>query len=137
MKKGMQLYGISMIAMLLIMQSAVSSVKENKSGEPVIKQFMEAAKKGEKEALKKLHQQHSHLLNYQDGLDEWSALHHATNARRKSIVALLLSLKANIHIKNGDQDTPLHFAAQRGETEIVQLLILHKASVYDANKDGD
>src|SRR4051794_36031355 len=137
MEKSMKLYGISMIALLLVMQSAVSSVIENKSKEPVIKQFMEAAKKGEKETLKKLHEQHSHLLNYQDGLDEWSALHHATNARRKSIVALLLSLKANSNIKNGHENTPLYFAARSGDAETVKLLIAHKACVHDANKDGD
>src|SRR5690348_5668909 len=100
MKKSTQLKSIGIMILLMFTQTVVSSVIEHKDTPSRVKQFIRAVRDGDTEKLKKLHAQDDFLVNYQDGVDGWSALHHAAHSQRRYVIALLLSLKANIHAKN-------------------------------------
>src|SRR4051812_47206951 len=78
MTKYARLLIINIAFALTLVQPAVSSFKEHKDREtvPIKKQFMQAAQSGDKEKLQKLYAGDTSLLNYQDSLEEWSALHH-------------------------------------------------------------
>ncbi|CAD8063553.1 unnamed protein product [Paramecium sonneborni] len=71
------------------------------------------------------------------GLDDWTALHHATNNRRTNIVKLLLESKANPNLCTQMGTTPLHLACLRGSLEIVQLLIYYKVKVNSQDSDNN
>jgi len=59
----------------------------------------------------------------------YTALHLATYRYRKDIVDILLRAKADVNIKDSNQDTALHYAALAGEEEIVKQLLQAKASI--------
>lgn len=63
MKKSIRLRNISIIIVTFV-QSLISSVVEHKEVVPVIKQFMYAARDGNKEKLKALNKQYDHLITY-------------------------------------------------------------------------
>jgi len=67
-----------------------------------------------------------------------TALHFAATKGLEDIAQTLLSLGADISIKNNGGDTALHFAAGRGSITIVQLLIDKlKKSVQDGTLNMD
>jgi ankyrin repeat protein len=57
-------------------------------------------------------------------------------AAGESIVKLLLTQGANIHIKDSHDKTPLHHAAQKGLRTIVKLLIDKGADVHAKDRIG-
>jgi ankyrin repeat protein len=57
--------------------------------------------------------------------------------RRKELVELLLTNKADVNAKDNDGETPLHFAAQEYDKDVAELLLAHKAKINAKNKDGE
>jgi ankyrin repeat protein len=74
-----------------------------------------------------------------NGSDDFgrTALHWAAENGQKNIVALLLTNKADVSIKDRlSSSTPLSRAAQNGHLEIVELLLAYKSDVNALDKGG-
>ena len=54
-----------------------------------------------------------------------------------TVLTLLRSDGANVHLANGDGDTALHYAALRGHHSVVDLLLNRDANANRVNRDGD
>ena len=63
------------------------------------------------------------------GLDDWTALHHAVNGSRTTIVKLLLEAKANPNLATHMKRTPLHLACLRRTLDVVRLLVQYGVNV--------
>ena len=56
------------------------------------------------------------------GLDEWTALHYATEENAVEIMKFLLIKKADVNSLSQTERSPLHIACLRGNLEATQLL---------------
>lgn len=94
-----------------------------------------AAQTGDAAKIKDLVRDDPGLLNAAD--DQGSApLHTAAAAGQKHIVELLLSLGADVNVKNRDGSTPLHVAASEARGEIVDLLLAKGADLFALDANG-
>jgi ankyrin repeat protein len=68
-------------------------------------------------------------------LDDWTALHMASNNGHYKVVEVLLNNEANIEAKTTMSRTPLHISCLRGYFEIVKLLVDSGASINSTDND--
>lgn len=65
-----------------------------------------------------------------------TVLHGAAENGHLEMATLLLSCRANVHAKNGNDATPLHLASQNEHSEVVRLLLNYDANVEAKNCNG-
>jgi hypothetical protein len=63
-------------------------------------------------------------------------LHFAAIHGRHGWIKFLLSLKAEVNVKDGEGNTPLHYASAEGHLEIAKKLVAAKANINSHNKLG-
>ncbi|MDB4664824.1 CotH kinase family protein [Verrucomicrobia bacterium] len=109
--------------------------EEKKKPGSKIAAFLDAAKSGDIDAVKK------HLKAGQDidFLDEGggSALGMAALAGQTQMVAFLLDMEADPNLRSSDGGTPMHGAAFLGHVEVIEMLIEGGASVNPSNDRGE
>ncbi|KAI9145202.1 hypothetical protein BKA69DRAFT_547859 [Paraphysoderma sedebokerense] len=101
---------------------------------------MYSAQSGDFETLKSILSDPKHNLspNYQTESKQMSPLHSACCFNHLEIVKYLVSIGADINIRDFDDWTPLHFAASEGNLEIVRYLCSFDHLELDAeNSDGE
>lgn len=102
------------------------------------KAFIQAAKKGELDALQTLLAADPTLLNARDK-DGSTALHCAAWKDNREVVAFLLSAGADVNAHNENDHwgtTPLHAAAHANNTAVAQLLLDAGANVNAKDMNG-
>lgn len=104
-----------------------------------IKQFLQAAKEGNQEQVKKLLNKGVPINTYDPADPEKNtALHLAIEHNQHDMVVLLLNQHANPHQPkaNKNESFPVHLAVKRGHANIVQALVDHGANIDQTDKAG-
>lgn len=68
-------------------------------------------------------------------LDDWTALHMASNNGHYKVVEVLISNDANIEAKTSMARTPLHLSCMRGHYNIIQLLVDYGSNINALDND--
>jgi ankyrin repeat protein len=61
----------------------------------------------------------------------------SNNKKSKEILNMLLTLKANINVRNKLQETPLHFAVRSKNIDVIDILLTQGADVTITNNNGE
>jgi tetratricopeptide (TPR) repeat protein len=105
------------------------------------KAWLEAARKGNMDELKKLLANSPHLLSYQGAGTKYgavghSAMHWCAARGHVECLRLLLESKANVNCRNKGAATPLHAAAQQDQVDCARLLLRHGADLAATDLGG-
>jgi protein-serine/threonine kinase len=68
-------------------------------------------------------------------LDDWTALHWASNNGHFDAVKILIENGANLEAKTTFGRTPLHLCSMRGQIDIIKILLENKANVSSVDKE--
>ncbi|MEN8219723.1 MAG: ankyrin repeat domain-containing protein [Pseudomonadota bacterium] len=99
------------------------------------RQFLESAKSGDYQEIKKLLEKKGVKINIKDA-EHWTALHDASVNGHTDIAKLLIQKGANVDEKDVDGWTPLLVAVANGHTNVVKLLIQNNADIKIKGKKG-
>ena len=99
------------------------------------KQWFEAAERGDRKSLEKLHNEYSINVNTRDK-DENTALLFSAYKGRLDCVKYLLQQGANIHEKTEDGATNLLLSAYNGKLACVKYLVKKGANIHAKDKNG-
>src|SRR5262249_50087455 len=105
--------------------------------EPAVDAILDAAEKGDADALARLLDAHPDLIDARGG-NFWGRppLHMAAWRNRTACIRLLLDRGADVRIRDhGDNAYALHFAAEAADIEVVALLVEAGSDVVGAGDD--
>ncbi|MFC2156486.1 ankyrin repeat domain-containing protein [Acidobacteriota bacterium] len=114
----------------------VSSLAFTQSVQGNDSEFIEAAKNGNSDLVKKMLDLNPELINSVDGGLRASALHWALIYGKKNVVKVLLSFDPDVNQEEAHQGTTLHWAAHYDDAETMAWLLVRGGKIDHVNQYG-